>query len=107
MTKLRNGLSPTVVSGRIEMRTPDEVSAMLALKACGWGSKRIAAELGCSRNTVKRWLAEGGWCAAKAQRRPSAARGDNHASGRRISKRKGIDVVTAIRQPHQFNVAHD
>ena len=43
------------------MRTPDEVSAMLALKARGWGSKRIAVELGCSRNTVKRWLAEGAW----------------------------------------------
>nr|WP_020041008.1 IS21 family transposase [Salipiger mucosus] len=43
------------------MRTPEEVSAMLALKARGWGSKRIATELGCSRNTVKRWLAAGGW----------------------------------------------
>ena len=43
------------------MRTPDEVSAMLALKARGWGSKRIAVELGCSRNTVKNWLAEGAW----------------------------------------------
>jgi transposase len=43
------------------MRTPDEVSAMLALKSCGWGTKRIAAELGCSRNTVKRWIVEGGW----------------------------------------------
>ena len=42
------------VSRRIEMRTPEEVSAMLALKARGWGSKRIATELGCSRNTVKR-----------------------------------------------------
>lgn len=39
------------------MRTTDEVSAMLALKASGWVSKRSAAELGCSRNTVKRWLA--------------------------------------------------
>lgn len=55
------GLHPTGMSGRIEMRTPDEVSAMLALKSCGWGTKRIAAELGCSRNTVKRWIAEGGW----------------------------------------------
>lgn len=43
------------------MRTPEEVSAMLALKARGWGSKRIAHELGCSRNTVKRWLSEGSW----------------------------------------------
>lgn len=75
MSELREGLSPTVVSGRIEMRTPDDVSAMLALKACGWGSKRIATEPGCSRNTVKRWLAEGGWCAAKVQRRPRALDG--------------------------------
>ena len=55
------GLSPTGMSGRIEMRTPDEVSAMLALKSCGWATKRFAAELGRSRNTVKRWIAEGGW----------------------------------------------
>lgn len=43
------------------MKTPDDVSAMARLKALGWGSKRIAAELGCSRNTVKRWLREGEW----------------------------------------------
>src|SRR4029450_8146504 len=29
---------------------------MLRLSELGWGSKRIAAELGCSRNTVKRYL---------------------------------------------------
>ena len=43
------------------MRTPDEVSAMLALKQRGWGVKRIAAELGCSKNTVRRWIRHGGW----------------------------------------------
>ena len=46
---------------RDEMKTPDDVSAMVRLKALGWGSKRIAAELGCSRNTVKRWLQFGDW----------------------------------------------
>ena len=46
---------------REEMRTPEDVSAMFALKALGWGSKRIAAELKCSRNTVRRWLATEGW----------------------------------------------
>lgn len=62
MNEVRDaGLHPTGMSGRIEMRTPDEVSAMLALKYCGWGTKRIAAGLGCSRNTVKRWIAEAGW----------------------------------------------
>ena len=37
-----------------EMRRPDEVAAMLRLSALGWGTKRIALEFGCSRNTVKR-----------------------------------------------------
>jgi len=54
-------LSGAELSRRIETRTPEEVSAMLALQARGWGTKRIASELGCSRNTVKRWLSEGGW----------------------------------------------
>jgi DNA-directed RNA polymerase specialized sigma24 family protein len=38
---------------REEMLTPDEVAAMLGLRGLGWGAKRIAAEFGCSRNTVK------------------------------------------------------
>ena len=46
---------------RDEMKEPDDVSAMLRLKALGWGARRIAAELGCSRTTVRRWLKEGGW----------------------------------------------
>jgi DNA-binding NarL/FixJ family response regulator len=35
------------------MLAPDEVAAMVQLHKLGWGSKRIAGELGCSRNTVK------------------------------------------------------
>jgi transposase len=46
---------------RAEMKTPDDVSAMVRLKALGWGAKRIALELGCSKNTVKRWLRYGDW----------------------------------------------
>ena len=45
------------------MRTPDEVAAMPRLRALGWGTRRIAAEIGCSRATVKRYLAAGGWTA--------------------------------------------
>ena len=54
---------------REAMKTPDDVSAMVRLKALGWGSKRIAAELGCSKNTVKRWLQYGDWkpCAAPSR----------------------------------------
>lgn len=50
------------------MRTPDDVAAMLRLRELGWGSKRIAAELGCSRNTVKRYLECGQWRAYRRER---------------------------------------
>lgn len=46
---------------REEMKAPDDVSAMVRLRGLGWGAKRIAAELGCSKNTVKRWLRYGDW----------------------------------------------
>ncbi len=46
---------------RDEMRTPDEVTAMLRLKALGWGTRRIAGELGCSHMTVRRYAAAGGY----------------------------------------------
>lgn len=55
------GSSPRALSERGEsMLTPDEVTAMIRLHSLGWGSKRIAAQLGCARNTVKRYVAAGG-----------------------------------------------
>ena len=63
---------------RDEMKEPDEVSAMLRLKALGWGSRRISAELGCSRTTVRRWLEQGEW------RRPAP-----------VSRAKGLDGLEA------------
>lgn len=61
--------SPSDDQRRDVMKAPDDVSAMLRLKALGWGSKRIAAELGCSRNTVRHWLARGDWrpCASPSR----------------------------------------
>jgi transposase len=58
-----------------EMRTPDEVAAMVRLSKLGWGTKRIAAELCCSRNTVKRYLAAEGWVAYRRPRRARALSG--------------------------------
>lgn len=43
------------------MKLPDEVAAMRRLRELGWGSRRIARELGCSRETVRRWLEKGIW----------------------------------------------
>jgi hypothetical protein len=46
---------------REPLRTPDEVAVILRLHALGWGAKRIAREVGCAKNTVKRYLAQGAW----------------------------------------------
>lgn len=43
------------------MKTPDDVEVMLDLHRQGWGAKRIARELGISKNTVKRYLRHKGW----------------------------------------------
>jgi DNA invertase Pin-like site-specific DNA recombinase len=54
----------TKISARLARREamlePDEVTAMLRLKKLGWGTRRIALELGCSRTTVQRYI---GWLA--------------------------------------------
>jgi len=54
------------------MREPEDVSAMLRLHELGWGAKRIAAELGVSRNTVRRYLRQGGWAGYCSPRREGA-----------------------------------
>ena len=43
------------------MQTPEDVQAMLKLASLGWGAKRISREMGCSRNTVRSYLRQGGW----------------------------------------------
>lgn len=48
---------------------------MLALQTKGWGARRIARELGVSRNTVKRYLAAGGWVAYRRPERGSRLAG--------------------------------
>jgi len=53
------------------MLTPEEVTAMVELHRLSWGSKRIAAGFGCARNTVKRYIAAGGWV---GYRQPSRQR---------------------------------
>lgn len=55
------------------MKTPDEVAAMQRLHGLGWGTRRIAAEVGCSRETVQRYLAAGGWAPCRVPTRPGPA----------------------------------
>jgi transposase len=76
------------------MRTPDDVSAMMKLKELGWGVKRIAAELGCSKNTVKRWLEMGGWQPCQSPLRSKKLDGLDDWLAERLRRHAGnADVV--------------
>lgn len=57
------------------MQEPETVHQMLALHALGWGTKRIAGELGVARNTVKRYLAAGGYVPYQSPMRPGKLAG--------------------------------
>jgi len=76
------------------MLAPDEVAAMVRLHRLGWGTKRIAGELGCSRNTVKRYLAAGGWVAIRQPRRKRRLDGLDEWLAERFRRHRGnCDVV--------------
>lgn len=77
-----------------EMRTPDEVSAMVQLKALGWGVRRIAREIGCSHVTVRRYLAQGGWADYRTPDRSKALDGLEDWLAERFRRHRGnADVV--------------
>src|ERR1700681_865333 len=59
----------------VPMVEPEVLRHMRTLVERGWGSKRIAHELGIARNTVRRYLRGGS--AAEAQVRPKARRLDD------------------------------
>jgi len=76
------------------MREPDEVSAMIRLKSLGWGVRRIAAELGCSHMTVRRYLTAGGWVPYQAPDRASVLDGLETWLAERFRRHRGnADVV--------------
>ncbi|MGF1641234.1 MAG: IS21 family transposase [Rhodospirillales bacterium] len=76
------------------MKTPDEVAAMVRLKACGWGIKRIARELGCSHHTVRHYVAAGCPLPFKAPKRPRVLDGHEDWLRERFLRHRGnADVV--------------
>jgi transposase len=86
-------LQDEVLRGQV-MKTPDDVEEMLRLKACGWGSKRIAAHLGCSHHTVKAYVVAGGVKPFKAPARKKMLDGlDDWLRERFIRHRGNADVV--------------
>lgn len=80
--------------GRQSMQTPEEVTAMLRLAQAGVGVKRIAVELGCSKNTVRRYLRAGGWIAYRKPERGSRLAGLEGWLAERFRQHRGnADVV--------------
>lgn len=76
------------------MQAPEDVQAMLKLASLGWGSKRIAAELGCSRNTVRKYLREGDWKPYQSPVRTSLLDGHAQWVEQRFRQHRGnCDVV--------------
>ncbi|MBV9747970.1 MAG: IS21 family transposase [Acetobacteraceae bacterium] len=76
------------------MRVPDEVAAMLRLHGLGWGTRRIAAELVCDRETVRRYLAAGGWVPYRTPERPGALAEHGAWLAERLRRHRGnADVV--------------
>ena len=76
------------------MKTPDDVAEMLRLRACGWGLKRIARQLGCSHHTVKNYVAAGGVKPFKSRERAKRLDGlEGWLRERFIRHRGNADVV--------------
>ena len=77
-----------------EMRTPEDVLEMRRLQGLGWGTRRIAAQLGCSRTTVQVWLRRGRWRKPAGRRRRRVLRGWEEWLRDRLSRHMGnADVV--------------
>ena len=90
------------MDGRQVMQTPEDVQAMLKLASLGWGAKRIAVELGCSRNTVRRYLRQGGWQPYQQPTRRRRLQGlDGWLAERFLRHRGNADVVRQDLQREQ------
>ena len=76
------------------MLEPDEVAAMLRLQRLGWGTRRLAQQFGCSRTTVRRYVAAGGWQPFAAPRRGGKLSGLEAVAAERFRRHRGnADVV--------------
>jgi transposase len=76
------------------MLEPEEVSAMLRLWGLGWGKRRIARELGVSRNTVKNYLEAGGWRPYRQPARSKRLDGQESWLQERFGRHRGnADVI--------------
>jgi hypothetical protein len=67
---------------------------MLRLNELGWGAKRIAQELGVSRNTAKGYIAVGGWTPYRQPERKKTLDGLEPCLRERLRRLRGnADVI--------------
>jgi transposase len=94
MVAVMQALPVFETTGRQVMETPEDVAQMLRLKAAGLPIKHIAGRMGCSRNTVRRYLRADGWVAYQRPVRKSVLRGLESWLGERLQRHRGnADVV--------------
>jgi len=75
------------------MQLPEEVDKILALREKGWGTKRIAKELGISRNTVKRYVRQKTWAPYNKPKRLKRLEGLEDWLEQTFRKHQGNSVV--------------
>lgn len=81
-------------TGRQVMQTPEDVAQMLRLRAAGLGIKQIARKMGCSKNTIRRYLRSDGWVMYKTPERKHALGGLEPWLAERLQRHRGnADVV--------------
>src|SRR6185437_13767028 len=89
------------MTGRQVMQTPEDAAQMVRLRAAGVGIKTIARKMGCSRNTVRRYLRGGGWVAYKRPQRQRTLRGLEPWLAERLQQHRGnADVVRQDLERH-------
>jgi transposase len=91
---MRQALPVIETTGRQVLQTPEDVAQMLRLKAAGLGIKHIARKMGCSKNTVRRYLRADGWVAYKPPVRGSTLQALKPWLNERLQQHRGnADVV--------------
>jgi transposase len=95
------------IEGRQAMQMPEDVQAMLKLASLGWGAKRISRELGCSRNTVRSYLRQGGWQPYQSPHRPGRLTAHRDWLAERFRQHRGnCDVVRQeLQREHGITVS--
>ncbi|MCX5938175.1 MAG: helix-turn-helix domain-containing protein [Cyanobium sp. LacPavin_0920_WC12_MAG_62_9] len=88
-------LSPLEQSSRdAALETPEDVLMILGLTAAGWGRRRIAKQLGCSPETVRKYRRQGGWETYGKHRRIGVVDGQcDWLTGRFLAHKGYADVM--------------